>query len=52
MTFLDLERKLPKFEVIVAKPEETVLPNELGVQWAIMGMIAHNISASTAQVKF
>ena len=48
MTFLALEAKLPKFEVIVAKPEETVLPNELGVQWAIMGMIAHNISASTA----
>ena len=48
MTFLALEAKLPKFDTIVAKPEETVLPTELGVQWAIMGMIAHNISASTA----
>lgn len=48
MTFLALEAKLPKFDTIVNNPETTVLPNELGVQWAIMGMIAHNISASTA----
>ena len=48
VTFLALEAKLPKFDTIVNNPETTVLPNELGVQWAIMGMIAHNISASTA----
>lgn len=48
MTFLELESKLPKFDTIVANPEGTVMPTELGVQWAIMGMIAHNISTTNA----
>lgn len=48
MTFLELESKLPKFEAIVANPEGTVMPTELGVQWAIMGMVAHNIAVSNA----
>lgn len=48
MTFLQLQDKLPKFEAIVANPEGTVMPTELGVQWAIMGMIAHNIAVSNA----
>lgn len=48
MAFLELQDKLPKFEDIVAKPESTVMPTELGVQWAIMGMIAHNINVTNA----
>lgn len=48
MTFLELESKLPKFEAIVANPEGTVMPTELGVQWAIMGMVAHNIATTNA----
>lgn len=48
MSFLELQDKLPKFEAIVAKPDETVMPTELGVQWAIMGMIAHNINVTNA----
>lgn len=42
MQFIALADQLPKFEDIIAKPDTIKVPTELGMQWAVLGMMTGN----------
>ena len=43
MQFIALADQLPKFEDIIAKPDSIKVPTELGMQWAVLGMMTGNV---------
>lgn len=48
-TYLKLQADLPSFDDIVANPEEVTISNNLGTQWALMGMSTSKLSDKTAK---
>ena len=47
LTYLKLQNDLPTFEQIIANPTDITLRSDLSIRWALMGMVAHNVSEKT-----
>ena len=43
MQYISLADQLPKFEDIIAKPDSINVPTELGMQWAVLGMMTRGV---------
>ena len=43
MQFIELANNLPKFEDIIANPDSIKVPTDLGMQWAVLGMMTGNV---------
>lgn len=49
MTYLKLQDTLPSFDEIITNPTQIVIHEDLGTQWALMGMVVSKLSDKTAK---
>ena len=52
VAFLRVAEELPSFEEIVAKPDQTPVPQKIDAQYAAMQMLAHRVTGKTAAAAF